>query len=318
MRVRTLLLVTAAATAVASSDLGAQDLHITLPVDSMDFLLRSAPMDIMDVQGTRFQGDRTDRGTLVFDDGTSFMAQLAPAPRDGEEFNNVPRYELAAYEIQRLYLEEEELVVPPTAMRALDLDWYETLDPDVESTFRGINSVVVLIQSWVNFTTDEDVWDEDRFSVDPLYARHWANLNLFTYLIRHSDSNTGNVRLSSFSTNPRLFAVDNGVAFNSIDSDRGTRWRSLLVESFPAATVARLRTLTEDQLHEALGVMVQWRIEDDRLVPMTPTENINARQGVRRRNGIVQFGLTRDEIDDTWYRIEVFLGQVDAGRYSTF
>jgi hypothetical protein len=255
---------------------------------------------------------------LVFEDSSSFMAQLAPAPRGGEEFNNVPRYELAAYELQRLYLPEDELVVPPTAIRAFDRDWYRRLDRDAEPTFRGINSVVVLIQSWVNFTTDEDVWDEDRFETDPLYARHWANLNLFTYLIRHSDSNTGNVRVSNFATNPRLFAVDNGVAFNSIDSDRGTRWRNLLVEHFPASTVERLRALTEDELHQALGVMVQWEVRDDRLVPVPPTENIDPRRGVRQRNGVVQMGLTRDEIDDTWYRLETFLRQVDNGTYTTF
>jgi len=318
MRFGRSLLLTAAVAAVASSGVGAQDLFVTLPVDSMDFLLRSAPFDIADLQGTRFQGDRTDRGTLLFEDSSAFMAQLAPAPRGGEEFNNVPRYELAAYDLQRLYMPDDEIVVPPTAIRAFDLDWYRALDPDVRSTFNGINSVVVLIQSWVNFTTDENVWDEDRFESDPLYAHHWANLNLFTYLIRHSDSNTGNVRLSTFTTNPRLFAVDNGVAFNSIDSDRGTRWRNLLVDRFPAATVARLRALTEEDLHRALGVMVQWEVRDDRLVAVPPTENIDARRGIRQRNGIVQMGLTRDEIDDTWYRIESFLRSLESGLYRTF
>jgi hypothetical protein len=317
MNVRTMLL-TATVAALAAGPVSAQDLHIGLPADSLDFLLRSAEIGIEGLTGTRFQGDRTDRATLIFEDGTAVMAQLAPAPRGGEEFNNVPRYELAAYDLQRLYLEEPELVVPPTSMRAFDVEWYRQLDGDVEPTLRGTRSVIVLIQSWVNFTTDEDVWDEDRFEADPLYARHWANLNLFTHLIRHSDSNTGNVRVSNFPTNPRLFAVDNGVAFNSIDSDRGTRWRSLLVDRFPANTVARLRQLTEQQLHDALGVMVQWEIEDDLMVPVPKTENIDARRGVRQRDGVVQFGLTRDEIDDIWYRVEVFLGQIDNGTYTTF
>jgi hypothetical protein len=90
------------------------------------------------------------------------------------------------------------------------------------------------------------------------------------------------------------------------------------VERFPEATVERLRELTEDDLHRALGVMVQWEVRDDRLVRVPPTENIDARRGVRQRDGIVQMGLTRDEIDDTWYRLEVFLRQIDSGVYTTF
>lgn len=316
-RSQVVLIATVVSTLLAGGA-SAQDLHIQLRADSLDVLLRSAPMEISDVTGTRFENDRTDRGTLVFGDGTSMMAQLAAAPRGGETFNNVPRYELAAYEVQKLFLEDPEYVVPPTAMRAFPLDWYRERDGDAEATFSGASSVVVLIQVWVNFVTDENVWDDDRFEADSAYARNWANLNLFTYLIRHSDSNTANLLVSTLGTNPRVFAVDNGVAFNSIDSDRGTRWRSLLVDRFPASTVARLRGLTEERLHEALGVMVQWVVEDGELVPVEPTENINPRQGVRDRNDVIQFGLTRDEIEDIWYRIEVFLSGVDNGTYRTF
>jgi hypothetical protein len=170
----------------------------------------------------------------------------------------------------------------------------------------------------VNFVTADGVWDERRFNAEPAYARHWANANLFTYLIRHSDSNTGNLLISSFGTNPRIFAVDNGVAFKSIDSDRGTRWRNLLVERFPASTVARLRTITEQQLHQTLGVLGQWDVRDGELVPTAPTANTDARRGVRQRDNVIQIGLTDDEIDDIWYRLESFLRSVDGGRYRTF
>ena len=318
MRATTLLLLTTAAALVASGRLAAQDLHIQLPVDSMEFLLTSAPFEIRNLTGTRFEEDRTDRANLVFADSSSIMAQLAAAPRGGEEFNNVPRYELAAYKLQRLYLGESELVVPPTAMRAFDLDWYRQLDGDAERTFGDARSVVVLLQSWLNFVSDEDVWDEDRFEEDPAYARNWANLNLFTYLIRHSDSNEGNLLVSSMGNNPRVFAVDNGVAFDSEASNRGTRWRNLLVDRFPASTVERLRGLTEEELHEELGVLAQWRIEDEQLVAVAPTANLNARRGVREDGDIVQMGLTRDEIDDIWYRLEVFLSGIDGGSYQVF
>jgi hypothetical protein len=297
----------------------AQDLNIPLPLDSIEYLLVAAPFELPeDLTGTRFQGDRTMRVDLDFGDGNAILTKWAPAPQGGEAFNNVPRYEVAAYELQRLFLDDAEAVVPPTVMRVVPLDWYRTLNRDVDATFRNTRSVVVVLQSFVNFVTADGVWDERRFNAEPAYARHWANANLFTYLIRHSDSNTGNLLISSFGTNPRIFAVDNGVAFKSIDSDRGTRWRNLLVERFPASTVARLRTITEQQLHQTLGVLGQWDVRDGELVPTAPTANTDARRGVRQRDNVIQIGLTDDEIDDIWYRLESFLRSVDGGRYRTF
>jgi hypothetical protein len=318
MRIQRLLpLITAVMVAAPQASAWAQDLNIPIPTDSLEYLLTTAPFEMGELSGTRFAGDRTSRAILTFDTLTSFMTKLAPAPRGGEEFNNVPRYEVAAYQLQKLFLPEPEVVVPTTVMRALPLDWYRAKDQGVEATFRRTNSVVVVIQAFLQFVGTDDVWDEDRFRADTTYARYWGNLNLLTYLIRHNDSNSGNLMISTLGP-PRVFSVDNGVAFNSIDSDRGTRWRNLLVDRFPAATVARLRTITEQQVHDALGVLAQWRIEDEQLVPMAPTENISPRDGVRERNGIVQFGLTRDEIDDVWYRLRTFLREVDAGRYRTF
>jgi len=100
------------------------------------------------------------------------------------------------------------------------------------------------------------------------------------------------------------------VAFNSIDSDRGTRWRSLLVDRFPASTVERLRTLTEEQLHQELGVLAQWEVRDDGLVRVPPTENINRRRGVRERDGQIQIGLTDDEIDSSDNTVTLGAGDI--------
>ena len=313
------LLVVAGGIAATTAGAAAQDLNIHLPVDSLEYLLDSAPFEMPDeLPGVRTAEDRTQRPTLAFGDGTVLMVQWAAAPPGGEAFNNVPAYELAAYELQRLFLDEPELVVPPTALRAVPLDWYRTLNEDIDPTFRGTRSVIVVLQYFLNLVTPEDVWNEERFETDPAYARHWANANLFTHLIYHSDSNSENVLVSSVSSNPRVFAVDNGVAFNSEDSSRGTRWRNLLVDRFPAGTVERLRTITEQQLHETLGVLAQWEIRDQELVPISPGENLRPRDGVRRQGGTVQVGLTRDDIDDVWYRLEVFLSGVDNGRYQVF
>jgi len=321
MSIRRLLpLVAAIVLAAPPESARAQDLNIPIAIDSIEYLLTTAPFEMGPLTGTRFAGDRTSRAVFTFDTLTSFMVKLAPAPRGGGEsdFNNVPRYEVAAYELQKLFLDEPEIVVPPTVMRAFPLDWYRERDRGVDQTMRGARSVVVVLQSFLQFVNTENVWDEDRFQADTAYARNWANLNLLTYLIRHNDSNSGNLMISNFSANPRVFSVDNGVAFNSIDSERGTRWRTPQVDRFPSRTVARIRAITEEQLHRTLGVVAQWRVENEELVPMAATANIDPRDGVRQRNGIVQFGLTRDEIDDLWYRLRTFLREVDAGRYHTF
>jgi len=299
--------------------LAAQDLNMPLPPDSVEFLLAYAPFELPPaLTGTRFQGDRTQRVDLVFDSATTVLTKWAPAPRGGEAFNNMPRYEVAAYEVQKLFLEDSEVVVPPTVPRMLPLSWYRTLDDRVGETLRGTQSVLVVLQSFVTFVTDENVYDRNRFEADPAYARHWANANVLTYLIRHNDSNIGNLLISSIASNPRVFVVDNGVAFNSTDSNRGTRWRNLLVDRFPSATVARLRNVTRERLHEVLGVLAEWEIRDGEAVRVNPGNNLDARAGVRQRGGRVQIGLTRSEIDDLWYRLEGFLSGFGSGLYRTF
>ena len=299
--------------------LAAQDLNIPLPVDSIEYLLARALFELPDtLVGTRFEGDRTQRVDLTFGDGTIVLAKWAAAPRRGEAFNNSPRYEIAAYEIQKLFLEESEYVVPPTVPRALPLDWYRRPDDRVDPTFSDAASVLVVLQSFVYGLTAEGVFDLDRFGSDPAYARHWANTNLLTHFIWHSDSNVGNLLISTHALNPRIFSVDNGVAFRSEESNRGTRWRTLLVNRFPASTVARLRGITEERLREALEVVAQYEIVDGQLVRVEPTANLWPERGVRQEDRVIQIGLTSEEIDDVWDRIEDFITAVDRGRYSTF
>lgn len=299
--------------------LPAQIPNVHLPVDSLEYLLARAPFDYPEeLPGMRFPEDRTKRVTLGFEDGTAVLVKWAPAPEGGEEFNNNPRYEIAAYELQKLFLEESEYVVPPTVPRMVPLSWYRTVEDDVDATFDVGESVLVVLQYMLYRVTDENVFDRDRLEMDPVYARHWANANLFTFLIWHSDSNEGNLLISTNASNPRIFAVDNGLSFRSADSNRGTRWRVLQVDRFPAETVERLRTVTEEELHRRLGVLAQWELEDGELVRVEPGENWRRRRGIREREVGVQIGLTDLEISDVWDRIRSFLNSVDRGRMETF
>lgn len=299
--------------------LRAQDTNVHLPPDSLEHLLARAPFEPPDrLVGTRFADDRTSRAELVYEDGSVILAKWAPAPGGGEAFNNNPRYEVAAYQLQKLFLEPDEYVVPPTVVRSVSLSWYRERRRDVTATFGVAESVLCVHQYFLYRVTAENVFDAERFDADPAYARHWANANLLTFLIWHSDSNEGNLLVSTDPRNPRVFAVDNGLAFRSPPSDRGTRWRVLQVRRFPAETVERLRALTRRDLVRELGVLAQFEVVDGELVRTEPAEKWRPRRGVRVRDDGVQLGLTEAEIDDVRGRIEGFLRSVDEGRMETF
>ena len=302
-----------------AAPLGAQDGNILERVDSIESRMLEGVFDVVDQRGSRFEGDRTNRAALSFPDGTMMVAKWARAPTGGEAFNNAPRFEVAAYEIQKLFLDEPSYVVPPTVVRAFPVTWYRRLQASAVPTFRNTSSVLVTLQYWLFNVDGEKVWDEERFATDTAYARHFADLNILTYLIRHNDANTGNLLISRDPGNPRVFAVDNGLAFSSETSDRGATWRSMQVRRLPRATVERLRAITEDELRRALEVLAQYEVTaDGTLHRVAPTENLSPGRGIRQEEGIIQLGLTQREIRDTWRRLQRLLEDVDRGRYELF
>jgi hypothetical protein len=288
------------------------------PVPVIERRMRDDPLVVDSLRGSRMQVDRTQRVYLNYGEEGSMQVKWAKAPRDGGEFNNEPRYEIAAYELQKLFLDEADYVVPPTVGRAVPLDWFQQYDASASATFRGINSVVLAVQYWMTVPLSPNFWQEGLFQVDSLYARHLADFNILTYLMRHSDTNSGNYLVVVDAKNPRVFTVDNGVAFRSEPSDRGYVWRDLRVDRLPRATVERLRAITEEDLHRALGVLLQFEIRDQQLVAVPATANMNDSRGVRRSDTMVQFGLTRPEIRDVYSRLTNLLGRVDSGRIQLF
>lgn len=297
-----------------------QDPNILFSADSLEYLLAEAPFELPEaLPGMRFEEDRTQRVSLWFDEGrTGVLVKWAQAPPGGETFNNVPRYEVAAYELQKLFLPEPEFVVPPTIPRILPLDWYRMVDEDVEPTFGDRRSVLVVLQYYLFSVSDDEVFARDRFDADSAYARHWANANLLTHLIDHKDENKGNLLISTVATHPRVFAVDNGVAFRSERSDRGSRWGRLQVDRFPRTTVERLMSVTEEQLRRELGVLVQFDLDGDQLLRVVPGENWQPSRGIRERDEGIQIGLTDREISEVWRRLRSFQERVERGQVAVF
>lgn len=296
----------------------AQSLHFLLPLDTIEERLRSGPLSFSRIRDTRFVGDRTQRVDLSYPDSTALSAKWAAAPAGGHQFNNAPRYELASYELQKLFLDPDDFVVPPTVVREVPLQTAQMVRATASPTFRGVASTLVVLQYWLPNVVATEIWDRGRFQWDTAYARNVANLNVFTFLARHSDSNSGNFLMSANQANPRVFAVDNGLTFGTEVSDRGTFWRELRVDRIPRATVDRLRSLTRAELDQALGVLAEWEVRDGALHPVPPGPNLSSRSGVRRSGSRVQIGLTASEIAGVQRRLDLILRRVDSGRLTVF
>jgi hypothetical protein len=306
------------ATLALPGGLAAQDANFVLPIPDIEEHLRDFSFEILDWRGTRMADDRTQHVLVGFEDGSVLRVKWANAAPGASRFNNEPRYEVAAYEIQKLFLEPNEYVVPPTILRAFPLEFVASQIPDTRATFREAESVLVALQYWLSSVTAKDFWDSRRAREDTLYARHIGNFNILTYLINHSDANVGNFLISDWEHDPRVFSVDNGVAFRAPESDRGAFWRDLHVTRVPGHTVERLRAVTREDMETALGVLAEWEVRDGQLVPVPPGENLGRSRGVRRQEGRIQIGLTTGEIRDIDRRREALLRAVDRRNINVF
>lgn len=297
-----------------------QDANVTEPVAELEKMLATEPFRIVSAEVSRpkAKGDITLKAEVAFSDREPMRVKLRKAVPGAEEFNNNPRYDMAAYELQKLLMDPAEYVVPPTALRMIPQDdlrkWAEA-----RPTFHGSDDVLVVVQYWLHdIKVVEDVYDRAMFESDAVYARHIGQLNVLTFLINHRDSNAGNFLISANGPGQRVFSVDNGLAFASPDGDRGELWKPIRVDRLPADTIARLRQITKEQLATRLGVVAQWQLQNGRYVAVPLGTNLSVFHGVRTEKDVVQFGLTLAEIADIWRKAQHLLDRVDKGDIKTF
>ena len=313
---------------VSTAATGAQDLNIPQPVEMLERELGKEPFTIVSAEISRpkARGDITLKAEVAFGDQPAYRVKLRKAEPGAEEFNNRPRYDLAAYELQRLFLDPEEYVVPPTALRMIPLAEFRKYASDVQPTFKGSDDVLCVLQYWLHeVKVIADVYNAERFASDPVYARHIGQLNILTWLIEHGDSNVGNFLISRAEAGARVFSIDNGVAFRLNESDRGQLWMKLRVDRLPADAILRLRSLSRDELQRRLGVLAEWQLQDGHWAPVTPSANLAPGRGVRRSDGTVQLGLDEadfprsDEIPfDSQRKCMSTLHRTPAGSYVSF
>src|SRR5689334_1942578 len=262
MKTRRLRVLAAMLLLAASWRASAQDKNVVLPVADLERMLQTDPMRIVRAEITRpkAEGDITLKADVSFAGRPPMRVKLRRAEPGADTFNNQPRYDIAAYEIQKLLLDPAEYVVPPTALRLVPLADLKPWAREAQPTFGGSNEVLCVVQYWLQeVIAPSDVLDPQLLQSDRVYERHIGQLNVFTHLIRHGDSNAGNFLISAQPQGARVFAVDNGVAFRAEESDRGELWRPMRVKRLPADVVERLRKLTEADLLSHLAVVGEWK-----------------------------------------------------------
>jgi len=106
MRVIRLAVLTLA-TLIVAGPVIAQDTNITIPVAELERMLADDPLKIVSADKSRPKapGDITSKAEVSFGGREPFRVKLRRSEPGAEGFNNVPRYDLAAYAIQRLLMD---------------------------------------------------------------------------------------------------------------------------------------------------------------------------------------------------------------------
>jgi hypothetical protein len=255
----------------------------------------------------------------TIDERFTVKSKWVPENLDG--IDNSPRRELAAYHAQDLFLDPVDYVAPPATVRCLRIEaWKEHHRGKAKLQIPGSNCVPVVLSLWIeDVTLPAPLYDEKRFLVDPTYARYLADFNLFTYLIAHQDGREGNFLVSRNDAARQVFAVDNGVSFGAFFHNWFVvNWGVLRVAALRKESADRLRGLTRADLDAFLVIQ---QLEDDgtgMLKTTDPGPPIDPDGGAHTRDGVVQFGLERGEIDAMWERVEGLIEDVDGGRIPVF
>lgn len=241
-----------------------------------------------------------------------------PIKLDG--INNSPRREIASYQLQFIFLEPDDFLVPPSVARCLIPETFADPAPHLSKVFPNTSCELGILSLWLNeVTIPRPLYDEARFLSDLTYARYLANFNLLTYLIRHRDGRDGNFLVAKDPSRPITFAIDNGMTFGGFFYNWFVdNWDDIKVPALPRESIDRLRQISKRDIKK-LGVVAELHLDSDGVYrSVDPGENLGRKEGVRRRPGIIQFGLTKDEIEDVVERIEDLLEDVDDGKITLF
>jgi hypothetical protein len=247
---------------------------------------------------------------------------------------NDPRKELATHGVQKLFLDERELVFPPTTGRCFELAAYRrAVTPDEQASLPGTECVYGTLSYWLEgahaarearllgWLEAPGLFDEKLFYENSTYRRTIADVNLLSHLVDHGDTHSGQFLLTGFRHRPHVYVVDTTIAFSAYRNPTllpRDDWSSIQVPALSARSVARLRGLSRQKVAR-LATIEQYEIRNGQLLPTAITRPASrADAGLRRVANVVQVGLTERELDSLWRRIQGVLARVDRGETRTF
>ncbi len=252
-------------------------------------------------------------------DTLSFKWKAVPSG-DADGWNNTPRKELAAYALQAWFLDPPDYVVPTTALRCLPLESLRALGVAAKPSLAGTRCVLGVLSVWLDeVSIPDEIFEAKRFASDPRYAASVGRLNLLTYLVNHRDGRAGNFLASTAPNDPRFFAIDNGISFDTlIDNFLVRNWDVIRVPALPHTAIARLRRVGRSEI-DRLGVLVELRANADAMLEIVPPgPPRDPESGALNSPGRLQLGLTRSELDTLETRLRTLLDRVDRGELPLF
>lgn len=237
-----------------------------------------------------------------------------------DSFNTSFRKEIAAYEVQKFFLDPEDYVVPTALPICVSRERYLKVIGYAAASLEGTDCVLGLASTWlVNVTVPDRLYDESRFLEDPTYAYYMSNFNILTYLIQHRDARVGQFLVSKDDKRRQVFSIDNGISFGFWPYNFFiTQWDTIHLPALRKDSIDRLRKIQRQHLNR-LGVVAQMEKDENGILqPVPPGENMNPKNGATYIDGTLQFGLTTSDLDDLWERIQSLIAEVDAGNIQVF
>ena len=237
-----------------------------------------------------------------------------------DSFNTSFRKEIAAYEVQKFFLDPEDYVVPTALPICVSRERYLKVIGYAAASLEGTDCVLGLASTWlVNVTVPDRLYDESRFLEDPTYAYYMSNFNILTYLIQHRDAKGGQFLVAKDDKRRQVFSVDNGISFGFWPYNFFiTQWDTIHLPALRQDSIDRLRKIQRRDLDHLEVIAQLEKDENGILKPVPPGENMNPKNGATYIDGTLQYGLTRSEIDDLWERIQELVTEVDSGNIQVF
>ena len=264
--------------------------------------------------------------------GHSVVFRAKWRPQSSSGLINEPRKELAAYAVQKLFLDASELVAPPTVAHCFPVEEYRRFVPDEPTSFKDIDCVFGFASYWLEeiktigeareegLLHREGIWDPALFERDPGYRSSISRANLLTYVINHGDAHDEQFMLEQKPRGLRAYVVDNSIAFRSIKNPMllfREDWSKIQVVALPEPVLSRLRKLTNDDFAR-LGTVSELELDHRQLRQVSEKAARVKSDGtaISWQGSRLRIGLTSGEIDLVSSRVHALLARTDLKTFA--